>query len=123
MSQRRCPSCGRGTASKRRYCDSSCAREHVRRRAHELADEARETLDPTTSGYPLTAEHPGTCPLCAGYIAAGRSRIVALATPTFPVVALFDRDGSPKRRIRRTWTHLSCLDRLTTTNEGDTDDD
>jgi hypothetical protein len=110
--QRRCHGCGRLATRRAKYCDTGCARDHARRRAVALADEARADLDLTTSGYELTAEHPGTCPLCSRYIAAGRSRIVALATPTFPCVPVFDDDGNPGPRRRRRWVHADCLDRF-----------
>jgi hypothetical protein len=111
---RRCAGCGRQAPSRARYCDTACAREHARRRAVELADEARADLDLTTSGLELTAQHPGVCPLCGRFIAAGRSRIVALANPTYPIVPLLDRDGQPRPRRRRPWVHAACLDALTT---------
>lgn len=112
-SSRRCLGCGRQTPGRARYCDTGCARDHARRRAVEQADEARADLDLTTAGYELTAEYPGTCPLCGRFIVAGRSRIVALATPTFMCVPDLDRDGNPpKRRHRRPWVHVDCLDRF-----------
>jgi hypothetical protein len=100
------------TGRNRRHCDAGCSKEHGRQRARELADDARETLDLTTYGYATTARHAGTCPLCSKLIAAGRSQIIALAVPTFPIVAELDRDGEPKRRRRRKWCHESCVDRL-----------
>lgn len=111
-SQRRCGGCGRRLTGRQRYCDAGCARDHGRRRAAELADEARADLDLTTSGYPRLAEHPGTCPLCGRFIRAGRSRIVALTEPTFPIVPLLDENGDPKRRRRRAWCHADCVARL-----------
>lgn len=67
-------------------------------------------FDPTTVGLPLRAEHDGTCPVCGRFIRAGRSRIVALETPTHMLVPDLDRDGHPKRRRRRTWIHASCAE-------------
>lgn len=104
-SQRRCLGCGRRVKGRGRYCDGGCARDHARKRAVELAEEVRATFDPTTIGLPLVAQHSGTCPVCGGFIRAGRSRIVALATPTYSLVPELDRDGHPKRRRLRTWVH------------------
>ena len=113
-SQRRCPACSRRLTGNRKTCGGECARDHDRQRAHELADEAREILDVTPSGYAITAQRPGTCPLCGGFFTPGRSEIVALAVPTFCIVPELDAAGRPPtRRRRRTWCHEECLDRQT----------
>jgi hypothetical protein len=74
----------------------------------------------------VLAEHPGTCPLCADYIAKGKSWIVALAVPMPPSTKLVSyearetpgwyRHTSYERgrgvvRARR-WVHGRCAAKL-----------
>lgn len=110
---RRCPVCARQLTGKRRACDASCAKDYNLVRAREQAAEARQSLDLTTSGYGLLAEKAGKCPLCLKNVRPGKSRIIGLCTPTFPILPELDHDGQPVTRQRkRTWCHEDCVDRL-----------
>lgn len=111
MTARRCPGCGARRIGRRRYCDQDCERRHRVRVASDRAQTTLRNLDATPLSPTVIAEHSARCPLCTHYIAAGRSRIVAIA-PTAPVVVHLDRDGWPEPRRIRSWAHERCAERL-----------
>lgn len=104
----RCRGCGCATPRRVSYCSTDCQRRHRLSVAAELADDARADLDATPLSPALVAKHGSRCPLCTTYVAAGKSKIVAI-TETYPIVVHTDRDGWPERRRTRRWAHESCV--------------